>query len=105
MSSTLDALRGELGRGPLLYRYSGAEKEEGTFVACAFWLVSALTHTGRRDEAVELMDQLVPLANDVGLFTEMIAEADHAFLGNFPQGLSHLALITAALTVHDAGQS
>ena len=103
MRSTLDALRGELGRGPLLYRYSGAEKEEGTFVACAFWLVSALMHTGRRDEAVELMDQLVPLANDVGLFTEMIAEDDHAFLGNFPQGLSHLALITAALTVHDAG--
>ncbi|WP_341395938.1 glycoside hydrolase family 15 protein [Arthrobacter sp. G119Y2] len=102
MSSTLDALREELGRGPLLYRYSGAEKEEGTFVACAFWLVSALTHVGRREEAVDLMDQLVPLANDVGLYTEMIAEEDFSFLGNFPQGLSHLALITAAITVHDA---
>ena len=102
MNSTLDALRKELGRGPLLYRYSGAEKEEGTFVACAFWMVSALTHVGRREEAVELMDQLVPLANDVGLFTEMIAEEDHAFLGNFPQGLSHLALITAALTLQDS---
>ncbi|MDN3482557.1 glycoside hydrolase family 15 protein [Arthrobacter sp. APC 3897] len=102
MSATLDALRDELGRGPLLYRYSGAEKEEGTFVACAFWMVSALTHVGRREEAVELMDQLVPLANDVGLYTEMIAEEDHAFLGNFPQGLSHLALVTAALTLHDS---
>ncbi|MCC3276601.1 glycoside hydrolase family 15 protein [Arthrobacter sp. zg-Y20] len=99
MSSTLDALRGELGRGPLLYRFSGAEKEEGTFVACAFWMAAALDCVGRREEAATLMDELVPLANDVGLYTEMIAEEDSAFLGNFPQGLSHLALITAALTL------
>lgn len=99
MSSTLDALRGELGRGPLLYRFSGADKEEGTFVACAFWMAAALDCVGRRDEATELMDELVPLANDVGLFTEMISEADSSFMGNFPQGLSHLALITAALTL------
>ena len=99
MSSTLDALRGELGRGPLLYRFSGAEKEEGTFAACAFWMAAALDCVGRRDEAAGLMDELVPLANDVGLYTEMIAEEDSAFLGNFPQGLSHLALITAALTL------
>ncbi|KAD3514968.1 glycoside hydrolase family 15 protein [Arthrobacter yangruifuii] len=99
MSSTLDALRSELGRGPLLYRFSGAEKEEGTFVACAFWMAAALDCVGRRDEAAALMDELVPLANDVGLYTEMIAEEDSSFLGNFPQGLSHLALITAALTL------
>ena len=99
MNSTLDALRSELGRGPLLYRFSGAEKEEGTFVACAFWMAAALDCVGRRDEAAALMDELVPLANDVGLYTEMIAEQDSAFLGNFPQGLSHLALITAALTL------
>ena len=101
MSSTLDALRSELGRGPLLYRFSGAEKEEGTFVACAFWMTAALARVGRREEAVELMDELVTLSNDVGLFTEMISEQDNAFLGNFPQGLSHLALITAALTLAD----
>ena len=99
MNSTLDALRSELGRGPLLYRFSGAEKEEGTFVACAFWMAAALDCVGRRDEAAAMMDELVPLANDVGLYTEMIAEQDSAFLGNFPQGLSHLALITAALTL------
>ena len=101
MSATLDALRAELGRGALLYRFSGAEKEEGAFVACTFWMVSALAHVGRLEEAAELMDQAVALANDVGLFTEMITESDHAFLGNFPQGLSHLALITAALTLDD----
>lgn len=98
MSATCDTLRRELGRGPLLYRFSGAEKEEGTFVACAFWMVAALCETGRDDEARELMDELVPLANDVGLFAEMIAE-EGSFLGNLPQGLSHLALMTAALTI------
>lgn len=98
MKATCDALRRELGRGPLLYRFSGAEKEEGTFVACAFWMVAALAETGRIGEAQELMGELVPLANDVGLYAEMIAE-DGSFLGNLPQGLSHLALMTAALTL------
>jgi GH15 family glucan-1,4-alpha-glucosidase len=98
MRSTCDVLRGELGRGPLLYRFSGAQDEEGTFVACAFWMVAALAETGRMPEAEKLMGELVPLANDVGMFAEMIAE-DGSFRGNLPQGLSHLALMTAALTL------
>ncbi len=101
MSHTIDALRSELGRGPLLYRYSGAEKEEATFVACAFWAAGALACVGRPAEASTLMDELVALANDVGLYTEMIDERDDSFLGNTPQGLSHLALITAALTIEE----
>ncbi len=52
MSSTLDALRSELGAGPHLYRYSGADEDEGTFVACSFWMASALALVGRRDEAL-----------------------------------------------------
>ncbi|WP_307866419.1 glycoside hydrolase family 15 protein [Leucobacter chromiisoli] len=99
MSSTIDAVTRELGDGPLIYRYSGADEEEGTFVACAFWAVAALVEVGRRREAEELMGRLVPLANDVGLYSEMIASRDHSFLGNLPQGLSHLALMAAALTL------
>jgi GH15 family glucan-1,4-alpha-glucosidase len=99
MSSTLDALRAELGAGPLLYRYSGMQEEEAAFVACAFWMVSALVAVGRRDEAVRLMDELLPLANDVGIMAEMIEPSDNAFMGNIPQGLSHLALIVAALSI------
>lgn len=105
LSSTIDALGRELGDGPLLYRYSGVDKEEATFVACAFWRVSALSCVGRDNEASELMDQLVTTSNDVGLFSEMIDASDGSFLGNFPQGLSHLALVNAALTIaqsHDA---
>jgi GH15 family glucan-1,4-alpha-glucosidase len=97
MSSTIDALRAELGTGPLLHRYTGAAKEEAAFVAPSFWAVSALHAVGRTGEARALMDELVPLANDVGVLAEMIDPADGSFLGNLPQGLSHLALIGAAL--------
>ena len=105
LSSTIDALVDELGAGPLMYRYSGVAQEEATFVACAFWRVSALSCVGRDDEATALMDELVELSNDVGLYSEMIDASDGSFLGNFPQGLSHLALVNAALTIarsHDA---
>jgi GH15 family glucan-1,4-alpha-glucosidase len=101
MSRTIDAIRAELGAGPLVFRYSGVDAEEGTFVACAFWLAGALACVGRIDEAVELMDELVVQSNDVGLFTEMISADDGQFLGNMPQGLSHLALVNAAITIDE----
>jgi GH15 family glucan-1,4-alpha-glucosidase len=99
MSSTLDVLLKELGDGPHLYRFSGARGTEGSFVACSFWMVAALHLVGRPDEAREAMTALVGTANDVGLFAEMLDPADGSFLGNFPQALSHLALINAAITL------
>jgi GH15 family glucan-1,4-alpha-glucosidase len=101
MSRTIDALTGRLGRGPLLYRYSGMESEEATFVACAFWRAASLVCVGRHDEGVAAMDELVALGNDVGIFAEMIAADDKAFWGNLPQALSHLAVVSAALTIRD----
>ncbi|WP_407068298.1 glycoside hydrolase family 15 protein [Lapillicoccus sp.] len=99
MSSTLDALRVELGDGPHLYRYTGAADEEATFVACSFWMVSALHLVGRTDEAHRLMDELVSTPNDVGMLAEMVNPSTGAFLGNLPQALSLLALVNAALTL------
>lgn len=101
MSRTIDALRGELGAGSLMYRYSGMRGQEGTFTACAFWVVSALACVGRRDQAAALMDELVQQVNDVGLMTEMIDVETGAFVGNMPQALSHLALIQAASVIHE----
>jgi GH15 family glucan-1,4-alpha-glucosidase len=99
MSSTIDALRSELGAGPLLYRYSGMAAEEGCFVACSFWMVSALVAVGRRGEAHDLLGELRPLPNDFGLLAEMVDPATGEFLGNLPQALSHLAALDAELTL------
>ncbi|MGE5361241.1 MAG: glycoside hydrolase family 15 protein [Bacteroidales bacterium] len=99
---TADAVRRVLGHGPLLARYNGPDGlsgSEGTFLCCSFWLVHALALTGEREEAATVMDQMVALANDVGLFAEEMDGSTHAFLGNFPQGLVHLALVNAALAL------
>lgn len=103
LASTIEAIAGELGRGPLLYRYSGMDKEEGAFVVCSFWMVDALVHTGQIDRACQLMDDAVALTNDLGLLSEQIDSETGAFLGNMPQGLSHLALINAAFALKRSG--
>jgi GH15 family glucan-1,4-alpha-glucosidase len=71
---------------------------EGAFLACSFWLASALAAIGRTDEATAQMDASVALGGDLGLYAEQIA-GDHSMLGNTPQGLSHLALINAACAI------
>jgi GH15 family glucan-1,4-alpha-glucosidase len=102
LRGTVEAVRRELASGPLLYRYTGDDGiagKEGAFVCCAFWLAEALAIVGRRDEAKALFEDLLRLANDLGLYAEEIALETHDFLGNFPQGLVHLALISAAMAM------
>jgi GH15 family glucan-1,4-alpha-glucosidase len=106
LCATIDAVRRELAEGPLVWRYrtdDSLEGEEGAFLACSFWMVNALAAMSRRDEAGELMEELLPLANDLGLYSEEISADGKTLLGNFPQALTHLALIGAALAVEREG--
>jgi GH15 family glucan-1,4-alpha-glucosidase len=105
MLGTLDAIDRGLRDGAFMERYSGGDGvagSEGAFLACSFWYVDALARAGRLDQAVDLMEQLVGMANDVGLYAEEVDANDGAFLGNFPQALSHLALIGAATVIAEA---
>jgi GH15 family glucan-1,4-alpha-glucosidase len=103
LDRTVDTIRERLAAAPgLVYRTSDHVGHEGAFVACSFWLVEALARLGRVDEACETMEQILPYANDVGLFSEQIDPESGELLGNFPQGLSHLALVNAAGAVEDA---
>lgn len=100
MLATLDAIHQELGHnGPMVYRYSGVESEESTFVACSFWMAEAWAAMGKKARAEETMQAILELIcrqGNVETFNEMFDVRTNSWRGNLPQGLSHLALICAA---------
>ena len=105
VTGTIDAVSRELGRDGFVSRYSTAETDdglagdEGQFLACSFWLVSALAMNGRVDDARSLFERLVGLANDLGLLAEEYDVGRRRQVGNFPQAFSHLTLILAARAI------
>jgi GH15 family glucan-1,4-alpha-glucosidase len=103
MLRTMDAVQEELGAGDgLLYRYTrddGLPGKEGAFLCCSFWLAECLARTNRLSEARSVFDQTSARANDLGLFSEEVDPKSGELLGNFPQGLTHLAHIDAAVAL------
>jgi GH15 family glucan-1,4-alpha-glucosidase len=102
MVGTVDAVRAALDEDGLLRRYDvpdGLPGREGAFLACSFWLVECLARQGRDEEARRTFDRAAATANDLGLFAEEYDTRAGRMLGNFPQALTHLAHIEAALAL------
>lgn len=105
MVRTTAAIQQELLQDDLLLRYrvektdDGLAGAEGAFLACSFWLVECLAHQGKTEEARQLFDRISATGNDLGLFAEEWDPRTGEMLGNFPQGLTHLSHIAAAVAI------
>ncbi len=101
--NTIEAIERELMEDGFVLRYRTGEKSadglpgrEGVFLPCSFWLANCLHALGRNDEAKRLFERLLTLRNDLGLFSEEYDPVQKRQLGNFPQALTHLALVSSA---------
>ena len=98
--ATVQAIEEELGCGAFHYRYSEVHKEEGCFLACTFWLAEANALLGRKERATAMfLDAVDGLNRGVGIYAEMVDPQTQQYLGNLPQGLTHLALLGTACTL------
>ena len=108
--ATVKAIKEELTENGLVMRYrtdetdDGQHGEEGTFLICSFWLVSALAEGGECREAVHLCERLLTYASPMQLYAEELEASSGRLLGNYPQAFTHLALINAVTHVIAAQQ-
>ena len=103
----VDAIERELSIGPLVWRYSPEETDdgldaqpEGAFTLLSFWLMGNLIYTGQTDRAFDYFNEMITrCSNHLGLFAEMFDPSINRQLGNFPQAYSHIGLIHTALNL------
>jgi GH15 family glucan-1,4-alpha-glucosidase len=105
MQGTINAVMKKLSRNGLLYRYDagtdGIEEREGAFGICNFWMAEVLFRSGREEEARTWFENLLNKSgHEIGLWSEEIDPATKEYLGNYPQGFSHLGLISAAISAN-----
>jgi GH15 family glucan-1,4-alpha-glucosidase len=99
---TIAAIERNLMADGLVMRYSTSTDVdalpagEGAFLPCSFWLADSYVLTGRKEEGAALFERLLALGNDVGLFAEEYDVRAKHQLGNFPQALTHMALVNTA---------
>jgi GH15 family glucan-1,4-alpha-glucosidase len=107
---TVEAIERKLLVDGLVRRYDttdsedGLSSDEGVFLACSFWLVDAYVLLDRNDDAHRLFERLLTICNDVGLLSEEYDPRTDRLLGNFPQALSHIALVNSAFNLHEASK-
>jgi GH15 family glucan-1,4-alpha-glucosidase len=106
MVRTTDAIRRDLSADGLIRRYAGdgdgLEGREGVFLPCSFWLAECLARQGRTAEAETVYQRGLSTRNDLGLFSEEFDTSTGEMLGNYPQGLTHLSQIAAAVALAEA---
>ena len=109
MVRTANEVQKELAVNGLLRRYpegnDAMDGKEGAFIACSFWLVNCLARQGRLDEAHKVFKRAVSTGNDLGIFSEEYDLEREEMLGNYPQGLTHLSLITAIIALSEMEQT
>ncbi len=109
-TATLAAVDEELTTGCLVHRYipdadvEGIAGEEGYFLYCSFWRLDNLLLQGRIDEARRDFEDLLAKTNDLGLYSEEWDAENDRLLGNFPQGFSHIGLVSTAHNIERAEQ-
>ena len=96
--NTMEVIQKKLSKDGFIYRLSPSSRKdrESAFIACSFWMVQNLAGVGRLRDAERLFEKLIAQRNDVGLLSEEYDPAHGRFMGNFPQALSHIALVNAA---------
>jgi GH15 family glucan-1,4-alpha-glucosidase len=105
---TVEAIEKSLTKDGFVQRYKTRQTEdgltgsEGQFLACSFWMVANLWLIGRKRDARAMFERLLALRNDVGLLSEEYDSSACRLVGNFPQALSHIALVHAAFTISGA---
>lgn len=102
MVRTVEAIHADLAVDGFVWRYrdpDGLPGEEGAFLPCSFWLAECLARAGRREAGLEVFQAANATANDLGLFSEEYDPEAGIMLGNFPQGLTHLSHISAAIAL------
>jgi GH15 family glucan-1,4-alpha-glucosidase len=105
MIGTVQQIKNHLTEHDFVYRYQnvddGLPGREGAFIATNFWLIENLAKMGKTEEAIDLFDRIIEAVPAHCLLSEEIDPISKEWLGNYPQGFSHIGLINAALTISE----
>jgi GH15 family glucan-1,4-alpha-glucosidase len=108
MRSTCKAICENLSSNGLIWRYrhvdDGLTGPEGSFGICNFWMAEVLALAGKVEQARHYFEQILKRENTVGLWSEEIDTVTGEYLGNYPQGFTHIGLINAAIAISKASE-
>ncbi|MDQ8028625.1 MAG: glycoside hydrolase family 15 protein [Brevundimonas sp.] len=99
LAATLDVIEAQLGAGAFHHRQTDLRREEGAFLACTFWIAEARVLLGEIERATAMFEGALAALDQEGVYPEMVDPATGNWLGNLPQGLTHLAIVHCAVAL------